>query len=932
MSFRGLATGVSGLKAQSKKMEVIGNNLANVNTAGYKSDRVNFHDVYYQIVQHASKGDGGNIGGTNPQEIGMGVQVGSIDKIFTQGSKNITGRTFDFMIEGDDFFVAKNSSTTELMLTRNGAFQLDGDMYLVDSMNNKIQGFNVDRESGIIDGVAQNIQIQSGSINAKATTQVDLSSNIDSSLSETSATSTTNAWEVFSGGENFAKMTISISGLSGSKADYGSGYYQDSYNYTDKSALLETSGNTIVLNSSPSNLIEGFSVGDIVSLVQDDKQAQRSIESIDVANRRITISTNVPSGFNTGSSIAISNLTDGVSSMGSSGSSYIHNDILRSQICLVDENGKLLASFFRVSGDPSEYSRAKANIQGGGEVTIGTGEFTKIHELKDLIERTLRDSQLSYYTSSSDLNVKIDEFGKLTFNGTGLVNKFRLVINAANEEMLDRFSNIAITDNGETPSTQARIDLNGEIISPPSLGMSSRTVNSSKNWFDASGIENYGYNSTNSATEYGEYAGLKLDGGSNGNGYGVLQLSTENALGNTVLQEFKLESRNADPSKHEFSTMGELASLLQTTLRSSDFSSIAEDGSLVEDLTATVTFNKGRLKISTSNGSFKNLALNPVNITSNSSQGISRSDKSNFATILGALSEGINGKEGTSNSFIQSDVRSQTRIYDSQGNEHTAVTYFIRDRSAGLNNIEWKFMNSLQPNINTFAENSPSEQSIYQKTFNSIQDTSSSRGVIAFDINTGNILDNTSSNGDSRYSSGGTLTFVPQETSLEANTSKIDIDFSNLTSFNGENTVTGNNMDGYSIGNIVRISSEQNTGNVKGTYSNGQTRILAKIGLMHIDNPEGLQKMGTSYFTQTNNSNAGSTIKGLDNVFSVNSAKGTSVDSIDSKIHGNALEASNVDVTQELTDMIITQRSYSASGKTITTLDDMIQEALSLKR
>jgi flagellar hook protein FlgE len=122
MSFRGLLTGVSGLKAQSKKMEVIGNNLANVNISGYKRERVNFNDIYYQVVRHASAGDGRTVGGINSQDIGMGVQVASIDKIFSQGSRIDTGRTFDFMIEGNDFFVSQNRATSELMLTRNGSF------------------------------------------------------------------------------------------------------------------------------------------------------------------------------------------------------------------------------------------------------------------------------------------------------------------------------------------------------------------------------------------------------------------------------------------------------------------------------------------------------------------------------------------------------------------------------------------------------------------------------------------------------------------------------------------------------------------------------------------------------------------------------------------------------------------------------------------
>lgn len=932
MSFRGLLTGVSGLKAQSKKMEVIGNNLANVNTSGYKRERVNFQDIYYQVTRHASAGDGRTVGGINSQEIGMGVQIGSIDKIFSQGSRIDTGRTFDFMIEGDDFFVSKNRATNELMLTRNGAFQLDGERYLVDSVGNKVYGFNVDPHTQAADTMATSVRINEDPIKAEATENVEMFNNIDSSLLRKFASDTTNAWEIFSGGENFGNMSTAITGQTGSRSNYASGYYQDSMHYIDSNAVLDTGGTTISISSTPANLIEGFSVGDVVSVRQGSSQMQREITAIDTANKKLTLIAAASSSFSQNATVEVINLSDGDSLRGSSGTSAIHNDLPRSQIAMVDQNGNLVASFYRVASSPGEYSRSNANVVGGGTVTLGTGEFTNMNELKDLMERTLRDTQLTNYSSSENLSVSIDPYGKISFTGNGLVNNFRLVMNAENTEMLDCFSGISMTDNGTTALTQARIDANGEIIAGPSLGLSGRTTNESKKWYEIIGLQNYGYNSSNESTGYGEFAGLRLDGGSNGKGYGVVQLSMINAFGDTVFQEFKLQSRFSNPNDNEFSNMGELASLLESALRSTQFSTVAEEGQLVADLTASVSFTNGRLQVSTSNGSFRDLKINAVNNLTDSSNGVFRSDQDYFDTVLGQLSIGVNGKKGSSNAFVQSDMRAQTKVYDSQGNEHTAVTYFVRDRSAGLSNIEWKFKNTLHPNVNTFSENSPNEQAIYRNTFNSVQDDPSSRGVIAFDINNGNILDSSSVNSDSRYSNSATLTFIPQNASLEAATSSINIDFSRLSSYNGKSTVEGTNIDGYATGNLIRLATQESTGNIQGFYSNGQSRLLAKMGLMSIDNPEGLQKLGTSYFIQTVNANNDSTIKSVDDIYPVDEIEGVSSDSIDSKVHGSSLEASNVDVTEELTEMIITQRSYSGSGKVITTLDDMLQEALGLKR
>jgi|GEM_PF-936812 len=929
MSFKGLLVGVTGLSAQSKKMEVIGNNLANLNTTGFKKADVTFHELFYDTIRDASSGDGGNLGGTNPMTLGGGVGINTINNIFTQGARQTTGRTLDFMVEGSDFLVVRNGSDDSLMLTRNGSFQLDSNLNLVDALGNKIQGFNVNRETGAVAQEAGNIVIQNGSIDPNATTLVDLRSNIDSSVFETTSTIDSNAWELFSGGENFGGLSISVPGGSGSRDTYGTGYYQDNVIYNDSTATLNAGLDVVTLNAAPANLIEGFSVGDTVNLVQGADQVQRTISAINVGTREITLSVAAPGAFAAGA-LTITNVTDGTAERGTSGTANVHNDVLKSQISMVDADGKLIATFYRVSGAPQQYTRATATVAGGGTATVGIGEFSNIQELRNLFEMTLRDTQLSNYAASTDLNISMDKFGKMSFGGTGLVQQFRLVVNADNTEMLDRFNGIAMTDNAAVATTQARVDANGEIIAPPALAMGNRTVNSSKWWFNTASLETYGYSSTNSATEYGEFAGLRFDGGATGTGFGMIQVSMVNALGQTVTSEFTMVPRDADANANQFSTMGELARLLQNTLRTSQFSSIATDGTLVADSSAAVAFTGGRLSVSTSNGIFRNLKITPVNTTADASLGVTRTDYANFGTVLGQLATGINGKTATSNKFIDADAKVQTKVYDSQGNEHNTTTYFVRDRSAGLTNIEWKFKAGLNPNLNTFAADN-TEQSIYANTFNSIQDTATSRGVLAFDITSGEVLGATSGS-DSRYINAANLTFQASTNSQEADKSVISIDFANMTSYNGQNTAVGVNVDGYAMGNLVRLVTEENTGNINGVYSNGKIRTLAKIGLMAIENPEGLKKTGSSYYSQTPNSCSGGNTKGIDQVFAINAESPASNDSVTSKVHGGSLEASNVDLTEELTDMIVTQRSYSASGKIITTTDDMLQEALNLKR
>ena len=111
---RSLWSGVSGLKVHQTKMDVIGNNIANVNTVGFRSSTVNFTDVFYQTTKNAS-GPNANTGtaGTNAMQIGLGSNVAAISiNLSGTGATNRTDRGMDLMISGDAFFIVSNNGTT----------------------------------------------------------------------------------------------------------------------------------------------------------------------------------------------------------------------------------------------------------------------------------------------------------------------------------------------------------------------------------------------------------------------------------------------------------------------------------------------------------------------------------------------------------------------------------------------------------------------------------------------------------------------------------------------------------------------------------------------------------------------------------------------------------------------------------------------------
>lgn len=138
---RSMYSGVSGLRVHQTKMDVIGNNIANVNTVGYKRGQVTFQEVFSQVVRGASAPQGGK-GGTNPQQIGLGVNIGSINTIHTKGAVQRTDNPTDLMIDGEGFFVVTDDLNFEnRYYTRAGNFEVDGAGNLITADGFKILGY-----------------------------------------------------------------------------------------------------------------------------------------------------------------------------------------------------------------------------------------------------------------------------------------------------------------------------------------------------------------------------------------------------------------------------------------------------------------------------------------------------------------------------------------------------------------------------------------------------------------------------------------------------------------------------------------------------------------------------------------------------------------------------------------------------------------------
>jgi flagellar hook protein FlgE len=176
--FRSIFSGVSGLGVNTLQLDVIGNNIANVNTVGFKASRATFEEAMNQLLRSAT-GPNGNLGGSNPIQIGNGASIGSLSGLFTQGGFETTGVQTDLAIQGRAFFVLSDGS--QQYYTRAGSFQLDGSGQLVNPSNGYlVQGFAYDPTGEALASQPTTLRIPLGEAEpAKATQTISYRGNLD---------------------------------------------------------------------------------------------------------------------------------------------------------------------------------------------------------------------------------------------------------------------------------------------------------------------------------------------------------------------------------------------------------------------------------------------------------------------------------------------------------------------------------------------------------------------------------------------------------------------------------------------------------------------------------------------------------------------------------------------------------------------------------
>lgn len=289
---RSLFSGISGLRSHQTMLDVTGNNIANVNTTGFKSSQIQFQDTLSQLVANAGGAQpGAGTGGTNPAQVGLGVRVAGITTSFSQGASQLTGRSTDMMIQGDGFFAVRKGAET--YYTRAGSFDFDstGQMVLPGE-GALVQGWAA--TNGVIDtnGPLTDLRVPAGTLMAAiATTKATYEGNLEQSAPD--GTTITRAIGVYdsTGNETQLNLTFTASttaagvttwNLTGNDGASSTAYGPLSFDGSGKltsAGTLTVGGITVDISK-----LTGFAGLDTVAATKQDGQAAGTLQSFSLGS------------------------------------------------------------------------------------------------------------------------------------------------------------------------------------------------------------------------------------------------------------------------------------------------------------------------------------------------------------------------------------------------------------------------------------------------------------------------------------------------------------------------------------------------------------------------------------------------------------------------------------------------------------------------
>lgn len=903
---RSLWAGVTGLQAHQIAMDVEGNNIANVNTTGYKYSRANFSDLLSQTAKIATAPQG-ELGGKNAMQIGLGTQISTVTKIFKQGSIETTDKTTDLAIQGDGFFVVSPDGGSTYKYTRSGDFTFDANGNFVDTNGYIAQGWNRDKTTLAIDSTSPiaNITIPPGlTTPANASSYISVKANLDSGdtvgthKSVVYSLDTNHGWVDVNGNgiqesnETHDEDDAGSNMFNTSKAlyergqDFGALFNSDgkAFNLTTGQGIwtsfAQAKTNTITIAHSATGTTN-------IDLTLNGTTINGSIASTDDA----TVASYIAGLINakTGTTGVEANITGGTGL-------YLTNN---------NQTGTEAASknIKLVKNGTDNTALASTNVITAYQYTYTASPLNTTHNYNDSTERTFRTTEDLREALQKDAKLYVDYSGNgtadkndgvtVSVNKTGQFEIANPKGDAFNADDINALVGKGDVTNGTlvTPVTMSAAELTTafttEAITFPVGATLSAAITPSSNVTmkvsaPVAGTFTYGPTGANGTT---------IPAGS---------VIVTNAV--TIPSGPVVSTLAAG-----FTTLGPITPTVNVTIGGTTYGPTAPAtttipaGTVIPAGGANVsiaTVATGAVTTLPAGTNFKeandfDLYLTVTNLT-NATNNVAAN--TNFSTTINALQGTLTSGTSvrTSQSVYAASHASSIDVYDSLGSKHTVRLEFTKTGFTSEGGTEWSVIVSVpEPG----------------------------------DINLGNYPENIVTGTVSFNSDGSLATYSPRSLTYTANngstgSQNIELKFGTLgqfdgmTSFDKDSNTSGISQDGYAGGDLNGLSVDE-TGTVIGSFTNGRSFALAQVAMATFTNNQGLESDGGNCFVQT--SNSGDPIVGQAST----GGKGT--------IQASSLEMSNVDLSRSLTQLIVIQRGYQANSKTITTADEMLNTLLQLK-
>lgn len=932
---KSLFSGVSGLQSHQIAMDVESNNIANVNTVGFKYSRANFSDLLAQTKSIATAPQG-SLGGKNAVQVGLGSTVSSMTRIFSQGSVQNSDKNTDMAIQGDGFFIISPDNGSTYKYTRSGDFKFDAGGNFVDNNGFVAQGWLRDEVTGKVDSTAPitSLNIAPGlTTPANPTSEVVLKANLNSGQTVDSYSP---SYSVASGTPPSAQTPAIFTGdaVDDAGAPIASGDLGVMFNETGEAFSLqsgqgmwasfkssEVAGTTPVAGGA-NDLDITFTLDDgstkqitSTGAIAGNTAAQNGSVYISAINAQTAV-TGITATYNaTTNRINLSN--------DNSNASASHNI----EIAAV---GNTNSGLTIANGTDTTAYKYLYDPAGSSAVINSDKTFTTMSDLRYAMEQQARAvgdhdgvtpnaAAVAAHTYTLDGLAAAPAF-VMQIDGISVSMPAVLVTDTATQNATayaQAINDAAISDisaavvGAQLVITNSKTS-NATVTTPAADGafqmnaltttiMTAAAINAGSTQFTA-GVSDATGSDDGVTFTLGGINIIVPDSGIAANtalanaGIYVAAINGANIPGITATDDgaglFTIVNTTSDTAPLITATdVGQTGFTGDTTVQ---IPARAGDGTVGENNIEIIVTDQGKFQITNPGGSADGDYAMNLKITGYSTTSVTENIKftTNMVALSSTLPVGSTGK-AFSQSFNAATHSSSIDVFDSLGSKHTLRMELRKTALDKATGSTWDMKLTVPE----------------PATIDTVAPFNEKNGSIRFN-NDGSLATYDPS---SISFSGNNGSSPEQQVNLSFGTANA---FDGMTSFDSSSSTSGISQDGFTGGDLVGIRIDQ-SGTLVGSFSNGRSFGLAQVAMAKFTNNEGLGTEGGNIYTQS--ANSGDPIIGT----AATAGRGF--------IQASALEASNVDLSRALTQLIIIQRGFQANGKTITTSDQLLQTLIGLK-